>query len=389
MTSTLDHVADSNGVELHRLFQLYDIPGFVKKASRSESFPAKPLAHSVYADEMDRQFPCHNAASTYLSALFFQEKRAELHPTPAARIEQRLDKNVEYWGIKGAVDEMRARHNEMTKNSDDQLHDDDFAFVWKDDVGKHRSLRIKNAMETKVAAEWLFTYRDRLPFSDRNVIATKILEKAARYGAGLGDHEDFIHKQAGWGICKPEEVVTMLINRAKLAKQANHREGILKLAETVRTSPSTVLRPDQLIKLATTVDIVDRALNLVGRYTDTIPRPEDVIFKLSYKEAQATVNDLCALTSGTTYSKNDLAHIKLGDVQGLFGAEFANDVSTGLNKVDPEKMAEMVATMPRDDAELFDKLAKEAGITPITIKAASTPQRRPAAAVAAAAAGYR
>ena len=388
MTNTLDHVADSNGVELHRFFQLYDIPGFVKTASRSESIPTKPLAHSVYADDMNRQFPCHNAASTYLSALFFAEKRAELHPTPASRIEQRLDKNVEYWGIKGAVDEMRARHTDLTKNADDQLPDDDFAFVWEDDVGKHRNLRIKNAMETKVAAEWLHMYRDRLPFSDRNVIATKILEKAARYGAGLGDYEGFIHKQAGWGICKPAEVVAMLVNRAKLAKQADHREGILKLAETVRTSPTAALRPEQLIKLATTVDVVDHALNLVGHYSDAVPRPEDVIFKLSYKEAEATVNDLCALTSGTTYSKNDLAHIKLADVQSLFGTEFANDVSTGLNSVDPEKMAEMVATMPRDDAELFDKLAKEAGVAPVTVKAASTPQRRPAAAVAADAATY-
>jgi hypothetical protein len=347
---------------------------------------------------MNRQFPCHNAASTYLSALFFQEKRAELHPTPATRIEQRLNKNVEYWGIKGAVDEMRARHTEMTKNADDKLPDDDFAFVWEDDAGKHRNLRIKNAMETKVAAEWLFTYRDRLPFADRNVIATKILEKAARYGAGLTvrrpedqveqDFEGFIHKQAGWGICDPAEVVAMLTNRAKLAKDAAFREGILKLAETVRTSPTAALRPEQLVKLATTVDMVDRTLNLVGRYSDTVPRPEDVIFKLSYKEAKATVNDLCALTSGTTYSKNDLAHIKLADVQSLFGSEFANDVSTGLNSVDPEKMAELAATMPRDDAELFDKLAKEAGVNPITVKAASAPQRRTVAAVATDAAKY-
>jgi hypothetical protein len=112
-------------------------------------------------------------------------------------------------------------------------------------------------------------------------------------------------------------------------------------------------------------------MNLAGRYTSVIKRPEDVIFSATYNQVKAAADDACALTSGNIYSRGDLASIKLADVRDLFGSEFADDVSGGLNNVDPEKLAELASTMPRDDAELFDKLATEAGIAPIQVKAAS------------------
>ena len=145
-----------------------------------------------------------------------------------------------------------------------------------------------------------------------------------------------------------------------------------KLASLVSSKPSAALGPDQLIKLATTVDMFDRETRLVGKYTDNVPRPEDVIFKLTLKEARAGVNDACATTSGKIYDRTDFERIKVADIQALFGDKMVYEVSNGIS-VDPEKLAELASTLPRPDAETFDQLMAESGIRPIQVKEAALP----------------
>lgn len=367
-----DHVADTNGVELNRFAKLYTIPDFVKQANFDETWHPSGLSPSSYADPNNKQFPCHSAASTYLSALYFQEKHAEFHPKIASWIDQRLDKMIEYWRIKSAVDEMKARWEELHKNADAKLPDSDYAYVWAgDDGNKTRHLRLKNAMEVKVAAGWLNEYRDRLPWADRHTIAKKILEKAARYGAGLGELDEFIEKQAGRGVCSPDKVVQMLRDRAKLAKAPAHRAAVEKLAEIVETKPRFALTPQNLIKMAETLDTFDRAVGLAGNYTDMIKRPEDVIFEATHSNIKTACDDACAMTTGNIYDREDFHKVALSDVKALFGSDFSEEVKSGLDSVNPEKMAELAATLPRPDAELFDRLMTEAGVHPIQTKAAS------------------
>ena len=367
-----DHIADTNGVELHRLSKLYTLPDFVKNADFAETWQPTELARSVYADPNNNQYPCNNAAATFLSALYFQEKRAEFHSKIASWIDQRLEHFIKYWRIKESVDAMKNRWVELHKNADDKLPDSDFGYVWVGENGvKDRSLRLKNAAEVKVAAGWLNQYRDRLIWNDRHTIAKKILEKSARYGASLGDHEQFIERQAGRGIPDPAEVVQMLQDRAKLAESPVHREAIEKLAEIVESKPRFALAPPQLIKLAETTDMMDRAMHLVGRYTDMIQRPEDVIFKATLNNIKQACDDACALTTGNIYDREDFTKVALADVKALFGSDFSGEVQSGLDGVDPEKMAELAATLPRPDAELFDRLMTEAGVHPIQTKAAS------------------
>lgn len=368
-----DQVSDTNGAELKRLSKLYPFPDFVKKANMDDTMRPQRLLPTVYADPRpaNRAYPCHSAAATWLSNLYFQDKQAEYHPKDRERIQRNLDKFASYWGIKAACDKIKELAASLTKTADDQLPDSAFGYVWAGDDGhKQRHLRMVNATEVKVAAEWLHRHRDRLPFDDRHKIAGKIREKAARFGADLGGYDAFIEKQAGYGVCNPERVATMLRNRAKIAKFAEHKQAIEKLASMVEAKPRAALVPDQLVKLARTVDDIDRALNLVGRYTETVPRPEDVIFEATYKEVEAAHGQVFAMTTGTVYDKGDLDKLALDDVKAMFGNDFASEVASGFN-VDPEKTAELAATLPRGDAELFDRLLTESGIRPIQTKTAS------------------
>jgi hypothetical protein len=372
----MDHVADRNGVELTRLAQLYDFPKFVKQANMEVTLnPASTVAVTAFADPRHREFPCHTAASTWLSALYFQEKRAEFHPKDQARIESSIDHYAGYWRIKEAVTKMRGRWKELHKEADSQLPDSAYAWVWAGENGhKDRRLPLRNAMEVKVAAEWLHKHCDRVPFSDRHVIATKILEKRARFGASVGPLLEFIEKQAGQGVCDPGEVIEMIENRAMLAQNPELRNQFKKMAATVASAPAMVLQPDTLVKLAETMDKLDRNLGIVGKYSEALPRPEDVIFKVTFGKAASATQQVVALTTGKTYEKTAFKRLAASDLTELFGQEFAERVCTPLGEVDPEKMAEEAHTLPRPDAQLLDGLLSENGIRPLMHKAASVRQ---------------
>jgi len=81
-----------------------------------------------------------------------------------------------------------------------------------------------------------------------------------------------------------------------------------------------------------------------------------------------------ATTSGNLYEKEAFKRLSVEDVEALFGSDFVSQVRTPLGGIDPEKMAEEVATLPRPDAQLLDNLLSENGIIPAMRKAASAKQ---------------
>src|SRR5687768_14106433 len=91
MAIALDQTGDLNGQQLYRLSKLYPLPPFVKTASSDDIYGTENLETHQFADQARRQFPCHTAASTYTSTLFFMDKKAEMDEERAAGIEARLD----------------------------------------------------------------------------------------------------------------------------------------------------------------------------------------------------------------------------------------------------------------------------------------------------------
>lgn len=358
----LDPASDVNREELARLSKLYVFPDFVKQADISQTMSPENPAATTYADPVRKRFACHTAAATWLSSLYFHEKKAEYHPKDRSRIEQRLQHYVDYWRIRPDYDSVVKKAGDLTTQ---ELPDSAYGYVWVDTQGnKERFLPLTSTQNIKAAAEWLEEHRDTLPFHDRHVIAKKLLEKAAATGTMLGeDLSQFVEKQAGYGIPDPAEIYKMLNQRSQLCKNAEYCEQIQTLAKTVRGQSQLALQPNQLVKLAETVDMIDRAIHLNGKYTDNIQRPEDVIFKVTYTKAASDRETLCTLQTGNIYDKGQLSKLAREDVESLFGTDFVGEVSRGL-EIDPEKMAAVAETLPRPDAELLEQMLSEAGQQP-------------------------
>lgn len=407
MPSMMDHVADvarNGGVELRRLAKVYDFPDFVKSANQDLSLAVpKGTATTTCADPTRQQFWCHTKAACWLSHLFYQEKRAEFHPKDRVQIERRLEQFADFYQIKAACAAIKARWTAFHKEAGDQTPDSAYAYVWVGNDGrKERHLLMRSAMEVKAAAEYVQEHRDAFPYPVRRHMASKILEKAAAFGAALGPAAEFLERQAGRGVCDPAAVVDMIEKRALLVppdagvtfdedgrKSDGLREHFLKMAQAVKGMPRQALQPASMIKLAETMDTLDRRLGLAGKYTDQIPRPEDVIFAATFTKVASDLTAHVATTTGNYYPKAAFTKVALSDVRGLFGDEFADRVGTKLGDIDPEKMAEEVATLPRPDAQMLDNLLSDHGVVPEMRKAASVKAGFNMAQMEAIAAAYK
>jgi hypothetical protein len=359
--------SDRNRSELVRLAHLYEFPDFVKQADFDAVGGPERLEAGACADQVHGLYNCDSKAATWLSAAYYLDKRAAFKPSDRARIEGRLRGFAEYWGIVPEYEAVEKRAAELAEAEAAGPPDSEFAAVFPS--GRYGLMR--DAAGVKEAAEWLYSVRTSLPFSQRHEIADRILEKAAAYGAALGaGYDEFLERQAGRGVCDPDRVTAMLRDRGRLVKSAAMTTKLFELANAIDNQKRRFCHPDNLVKLAELVDGIDRDQGLVGRYSQAIPAPEDVLFEATFTKAAGELATKCELTSGSCYDKTTLAKVALDDVRSLFGDEFADSVRRGL-EVDPEKMAQLVHTLPRPDAELFDAMMGDLGLHPTLRKTSS------------------
>jgi hypothetical protein len=305
------------------------------------------------------------------------DKKASIDPDKAALIEGRLGDFAFIHGISERMEQLKIKvAQDAPRDITNELPDEQFGLILDPmetaSGERERRYPMRNALEVKKCAEYLKEYQADFPYKYRQKIAANILSCAEKYGAGLGDLDSFIEKQAGQGSAATLEVGKLLFDRARLLKRAGKIEFAIKLAEMAKTvtgRDGALNDSKELVKLACLVDDVDRETGL-NRMVDDLPRPEDVFFNLTEKVASTVRSEHFSTTSGNIYKLADIEKLSLADVQDLMGTEFANAISTGGLFVSPEKVAEVVPTLPRGDAELFDRLLTSVGINPTIKKAA-------------------
>lgn len=370
----LDHTQDISGRETHRLLSLYPAPDFVKNADHNRlAGDSEKLARHLYAEPIKKIYPCHTSAATWMSSLWFAEKRAEFDEKTAAGIEERLNAAAKYFGIAGLTRELMQKvaadgNNELAKLTDDQ-----FAIVWRDDnnnVERHWPLR--NSVEVKFAAAHFKQYRDEFVFADRHKIANKILDKALEYGADISGADGALETAAGRGLCATKIAAGLLRDRAKLTKRT-HAElsgEMEKLAHLIETNPAETQNEECRLKLASVVDQFDRETRLCRMYDEHgLPRPEEVLFAITEKVAREFINENVETTTGNVYALSDLEKLAVEDIRSWLGDEFADAVSAGGVYTDRDKLAAIVPTLDKGMAAMLDRLMSEKRAFPVATNA--------------------
>jgi len=370
----IDQSRDLNGQSIHRIIQLYSPPPFVKTASTPDLCGGENMQLGDYADVAMKRFPCHTPAATWMSAAFFEENKGELGPRAAA-IGNRIKEAAAYFKITTPVNQLQEKVA-AANTPEARLSDDEFAFVFSDRNGHtERRCPLNTPLNVKAAADWLAQYRDELPYQDRRSVADKILGAATKHGADISSHQDMLERMAGMGVCSAKIAADYLRTRKPLLGESPEAvqvvEQMEKFAAHIEREPHSMQHYSILTELATFIDSVDRSLGI--KYAEAgFERPEDVFFavteKIAADEQNAIVgNDL----TGNFYKKADLGQLPVQDLADALGSDFGAAISTANAWVDTEKLARIVPTLPRGDAELFDAVCANAGVAPMGVKVAA------------------
>ena len=355
---------------------MFPPPDFVKSASVERlNGDAEKLPRHVYADQHNKLYPCHSAPATWMSALFFADKRAQFDENTAHTIHDRITKAAAYFGIAGLVAELEKTAASLDEDEDED-EDDDWSVVWLSKEGqKERHWPLRNAQEVKFAAAHFTRYRDEFVFDDRHKIANKILAKAAAYHVDLENAADALALAAGCGACAAKTASEFLQARATLLRRSHSdvAASLEKLAAAVDQNPEHARTAATRLKLAAAVDEIDRATHLCRLYdAGGLARPEEVLFAVTEKVARDFMSQNVETTTGNVYALTDLEKLAVDDLREWLGDEFADAVSTGGVFVDCEKLAAIVPTLDRGMAATFDRLLQEKQVDAVVKQAAAS-----------------
>lgn len=350
-----DAAGDGSYAQLATLVDQFGaLPDYVKAASVAEVVEPGELVSSAYADPVSRSFPIHTKAATYLSTLYFLGNLSQLKPLDVTRISTRLEKAAADHGILNEIADL-VQKAAASYQPPAETEPVPYALEKRSAGGTEQRYPLRNATETKIAAEWFAQYREHFRFDERQQIADRILDKAAEYGVDFPEELDYLlAKQAGRGICDRARTIEQLRYRSQLpGVAAPLREGLAKLAQDLTTSPGLVADPATTLNLARTLDTFDREHKVA--YRGLLTRPEDCLFAGSLKHAEAFMLETCPTLTGAIYDKQQLAKLSMADISELWGEEAARSVQDTFG-VNTDKLAELVSTLPLPDAVELDRL---------------------------------
>lgn len=354
-TIPLDYFSDTNRVQLHTVESVFGTPDFVKQAAPT----SVDLPNTVYADTVNKLYPCHTKVATWLSQTYFLMNRHLYSTEKAAQVQGRIVKAAEYFGMEGLINGLETRWQQFNHPA---VKDADYALVVEHEGQKIKRMPLTGPEAIKASAAFFAQNRSKYPYEWRKSAARKILARAVAEDAQLdGSTLEILNKSAGYGFNAPQNIGQALRERAALLsdRKSEAHDQTVKLAEALATAPISNVSVMQ--KIAAVIDVVDRELGLTKYYDKGLSLPEDVCFEYGEKEAADAANGWVKLTTGNAWSLDDLSEMPLDKIAGVLGDDFVKAVATddGMS-VSLEKFAEIAPTLPRDDAALLEQVLRAA-----------------------------
>lgn len=354
---------NANATFLYSLQQLVPLPDFVKRSQVENLDGDDTLPPPAFADAARRDYACHTAAATWLSAARFHENRATLPTHKQAHLQERIRQGAAYHGIAEAVEQLWKNLTDLRKQAEAELPDRDFALVVRDENGRtvERRYRLASPADIKQAAQYLRQYGKEFRYDERRTMAERVLAKAAEANLDA-ETQEFLERTAGFGTCASTTIIEQIQQRRDLlARRGDAGDTVQKLAalaDGVRRYPRTARQPDNLRKLASVLDTIDSTLNL------KLPPVEDTVFLLTHSKLASLRHERVETATGNVYAVDALERIPVDHIRTMMGEDIAAALSTG-NVLDRWKLAEELPALPVPESAILDRLCSSLGIQPV------------------------
>ncbi len=333
MTHQHDVFNDSNHAKLLDIFERMEVPEFVKEATVHDEQDFSEVRMDMFGDPSRRMYPLNSRSNTWLSREYFKKDRASLRKEAADAIERRIQKAAEFWKLEPSKE--KERKPETPAYVVDVRHD-----------GKTvMNFPLASHMECKEAVEYLRGNRSRLTYDMRVSYARGLLTAPDELRRTLSeDDELFLEKTAGFGVALPEHVNHAIATRIA-AVGRTYPFYAEKLAMAAHELKDTELNPSILRKVASMLDLVDRATEMHKAYDKGLKAPEDELFSLTQKAASWMKEEIVELANGRRLSKTALLEKKV-EVDSFF-----QNVIGEIPYSNDTEMIDVIKSLPRDDAD--------------------------------------
>lgn len=224
---------------------------FEEKRSQVEDLPSR-----AFAWEDERRFPIHTKEDTLASVLY----RSKLGSAVPKHVDEKLEKAITVFGL----DE----HLFSSKTASDPKPETQYA------LPEEQRLPLDDEGQVKVAEHVLCRDYQMLPLEKRADAFGRLTEAAHKHGVELST---LSQKLAGITVSSTETLRNWLEARAAVT-DGKVQEGFDKLANSLQDAPPLMQNRKDLVKMASTIDQLDRKAGLDQHYDRKLPDPLLTVF---------------------------------------------------------------------------------------------------------------
>lgn len=346
-----DASTDYSGKELYNITANVDLPEYVKTAEVDDSVELRKLPKTAFADSERMIYPINSPSRVYVSNAYFINKRADIvklyGEDYASQLQSNIEKAAEIFEISEDLKDYNRNFN--VKQASDYTENYMVDFNVDGMSSSVQLYPVKTAQDLSESAEAFTKNISKFPFQIRVKSAENFVKAAGELG--VDDLPELLLKYAGMYYPDLANLQHEIWRRGtKLTKEAHK-----KVYESMSKDLSNMTGFDEVMKVAEVLFDIE---NMEGLYDNVkvaqiLGDPVDRIFT---EQITKIASDLSYVeVHGDKYKLSDLTKISKDHYEEAFG-------DCGIDPNSPEKIADILPTMPRSDVKLLEEIT---GLRPI------------------------
>lgn len=353
MKIAFDQQTDYSGRELYSMMAGIELPEYVKTAEVEDAHDFRSLPKAAFADPERRIYPINSEARVYVSNAHFMNKRADIvklyGEDYASQIQTSIEKAAEILDITDDLNDYNSNLNVKTASDYEARYMVDDVIETGHEPIYMQLYPVKTASDLSESAEAFTKNISKFPFTTRVKTAENFVKAAQELG--VDELPDLLCKYAGMFYPNLTNLDQELWRRGnKLTKEAH-----VDVYEQIRDDLDNMQSISEVMKIAETCFNIE---NMEGLYDNVkvaqlLGDPVDMFFT---EPVTKIASDLSFVeVHGDKYRLSDLTKISKDKYEEAFG-------DCGIDPSSPEKIADILPTMPRSDMKLLEEIT---GLKPI------------------------
>ena len=333
----------NNDTLIYILDKIRPIPEFVKQANIADP---NTIPANLYALPEKRAFPIYDPASCYLSFGCWMLNKNKLSNKENKRVKETLVKAAAFHRIHDEILSLASDVIDFINKTHEKQASRSYA------LAKTKEYPLHSPEQVMMAIEEFPHHADNYSIPERQQIATMIVKQAEAFG--LPVMQRVIIKYASpRQFCRTDQAACEIMGRGLMTQDPIGKALFQKLGSAIIGNMTS---PDIMYKLAGVLEKLDQQYNTGMDYYNTI-------FNITGKQALDVKTEEVINVNGDLYKLHDLAKVPPDKWEEIFGEDFVNAITGPAGKVEPDRLKEIINTLPLPEKNILNRYLKQWALT--------------------------